>query len=186
LADRYDPLPGIAGLPGFLWRKLGRPGRVFVVVLAVAGVAAIVASIPGVSERKRDNELRDRREEAAERRDRLARQRELVRPRRAAGIRTLGALESAIAADVARRDGRRPRRVECRRIAGGARQKLSCLAVTSEAGSVRGSRGVTLGFPYRAVADLRSGRAVFCRAIGRPGEGAYRKGTSVPLPAACF
>ena len=42
---------------------------------------------------------------------------------------------------------------------------------------------MTLGFPYRAV--MSSGGAVFCRALGRPGEGAYRKGVTVGLPAAC-
>ncbi len=57
--------------------------------------------------------------------------------------------------------------------------------MTSEAGPSGGSRGVTLGFPYRAVIGPRSGGAVFCRALGRPGEGAYRKGVTVELPAAC-
>ncbi len=37
-------MPGLAGLPGFLWRKLGRGGRVAVALLAVAGLVAVIAS----------------------------------------------------------------------------------------------------------------------------------------------
>jgi hypothetical protein len=181
--ERHDPLPGLVQLPGFLWRKLGRIGQVLVGLLAVAGVAAIVLSIPSVNERRRNNEQRELREDAAALRQRLAYERAVVRPRRADGVRSAVALERAIGADVLRREHRRPLRVRCESIGSGRR--FSCLAVTSEAGSSRGNRAIQIGFPYRAVVDARSGRAVFCRALGQPGEGSLTKRNSVSLPAAC-
>ena len=102
-------------------------------LLAVAGLAAVIYSIPDLSERRRGNAERERREEARERRERLAADRALVAPRRAPGARTVGALEAAIAADVVKRERRRPLRVDCRRLRPG-QPKLSCVAVTSEAG----------------------------------------------------
>lgn len=153
-------------------------------MLAVAGVTVVIASIPDLSERRRSNAERERKEEARERRERLAADRALVAPRRAPDVRSVAALEAAIAADVNKRERRMPLRVECRRLRPG-QPKLSCVAVTSEAKSTGGNRGVTLGFPYRAVMSASSGGAVFCRALGRPGEGAYRKGVTVALPAAC-
>jgi len=153
-------------------------------VLALAGVAVVITSIPDLSERRRNNAERERQEEARELRERLAADRALVAPRKAPDVRSIAALEAAIAADVAKRDRRRPLRVDCRRLRQG-QPKLSCVAVTSEARSSGGNRGVTLGFPYRAVMSPGSGGAVFCRALGRPGEGAYRKGVTVELPAAC-
>lgn len=177
-------MPGLAGLPGFLWRKLGRGGRIAVALLAAAGLVAVITSIPDLSERRRGNAERERQEEARSRRERLQADRALVAPRRARGIRSVAALEAAIAADVGRRERRRPLRVDCRRLQSG-QPKLSCVAVTSEAGPSGGNRGVALGFPYRAVLNTRSGRAAFCRALGQPGEGAYDRGVTVELPAAC-
>ena len=153
-------------------------------LLAVAGLAAVIAAIPDLSERRRSNAERERQEEARQRRERLQADRALVAPRRAPDVRTVGALKAAITADVVKREGRRPLRVDCRRLRPGQPQ-LSCVAVTSEAGPSAGNRGVTLGFPYRAVMSPGAGGAVFCRALGRPGEGAYTKGVTVSLPAAC-
>jgi hypothetical protein len=181
--ERHDPLPGLVQLPGFLWRKLGRVGRVVVGVIAVAGLAAVALSIPSVNDRRRNSEQRERREQAAAVRERLAGERELVRPRRAGGVRSAAALERAIGADVVRREPRRPLRVGCESIGSGGR--FSCLAITSEVAPSRGNRGIQIGFPYRAVVDPRWGRAVFCRALGRPGEGALTSRDSVSLPAAC-
>lgn len=182
--ERHDPLPGLVQLPGFLWRKLGRVGRVVVGAIAVVGIVAIALSIPSVRDRRRDNERRELREEAASLRERLAHEREVVRPQRAGGVRSSAALQRAIGADVLRREHRRPLRVRCSRIeAGGSR--YNCLAVTAEAGSSRGNRAIQIGFPYRAVVDVRSGRAVFCRVLGRPGEGALTRRDSVSLPAVC-
>ena len=56
--DRYDPLPGILELPGFLIRKLGRRGKrilaAVAALLAVALAAGIVFGLPAVNDTKRD------------------------------------------------------------------------------------------------------------------------------------
>jgi hypothetical protein len=169
-------------LPGFLWRKLGRVGRALVVVLALAGLVAVILSIPGVQHAKRSNAERERLDQARASRERSARERELIRPRRVTAVRSTSALEQAITADVVRREHRRPLEVRCRRIPGAGR--FSCLAVTSTAGSSRGNRGVEIGFPYRALVDISTGRGNICRALGRPGEGSLGKLTTTN-PDAC-
>ena len=175
-------MPSLARLPGFLWRKLGRVGRVVVALLALALLAAVIASIPGVRDARRSNAERERRERVEAARRREARERELIRPRRVSGVLTIPALERAIHADVVARERRPPMRVSCRRIAG--RGRYSCLAVTSEAGSTRGNRGVEIGFPYRALIDPATGRGAICRALGRPGEGSLGR-LKVTNPEAC-
>jgi len=180
--DRHDPLPSFARLPAFLWRKLPRLGRILVALLALAGLAAVIASIPGVREARRGNAERERRERAAAAQRRAQRERELVRPRRVAGVHSTAALERAIAADVLSRERRRPLRVRCRALGGG---RFSCLAVTAEARPSRGNRGVKIGFPYRARADFAAGRAALCRALGQPGEGAFARRSAAANPVAC-
>jgi hypothetical protein len=175
-------MPSLARLPGFLWRKLGRVGRAVVALLALAGLAAVIVSIPGVLEARRGNAERERHERAEAAKRRVEREHELVRPRRVSGVRSTAALERVIAVDVLRRDRRRPLRVRCRPISG--RGRFSCLAVTAEAGSSRGNRGVEIGFPYRALTDPTTGRGAICRALGRPGEGSLSR-IRVTNPAAC-
>ena len=70
--DRYEPMPGIADLPGWLWRRMGRTARLTAlgaVILLVAGTAALV---PVILESKEDRA-------EADRRDRAERRAELVR-----------------------------------------------------------------------------------------------------------
>jgi len=153
-----------------------------VVLLALAGLVAVILSIPGVREAKRSNAERERLDRARAARERSERERELIRPRRVTSVRSTTALEQAITADVVRREHRPPLAVRCRRIPGEGR--FSCLAVTSEAGSSRGNRGVEIGFPYRALVDLSTGRGNICRALGRPGEGSLGK-VKATNPDAC-
>jgi len=175
-------MPSLARLPGFLWRKLGRAGRAVVALLALALLAAVILSIPGVRDAKRSNAERERLDQARAARERAAGERELVRPRPVSGIRSTAALREAIVADVVARERRRPLRVSCRRITG--RGRYSCLAVTSEAGSTGGNRGVEIGFPYRALVDPSTRRGAICRALGRPGEGSLSR-LKVTNPEAC-
>lgn len=154
----------------------------------MALVVAIVISIPRIGEGKQATAQRERSDAAAALRQSVAHDRELVRPRLAHGVTSVGAAERAIAADVRSREHRSPRRVDCRRLGAPPRPgtvRLGCTAVTAEAGSSNGNRAITIGFPYRALADLRSGRLVLCRQLGLAGEGAYRHAPRVLLPAAC-
>jgi hypothetical protein len=80
-ADRYEPLPGIAELPGWLWRRTGRAVRIGALVAVVLALGAGAALLPGILESKEEraeSELAER----AERRAELARRLELEqRPR---------------------------------------------------------------------------------------------------------
>jgi hypothetical protein len=66
-AERYEPLPGVVELPGWIWRKLGRRGRIAVLasLLAVAALAAALA--PGILESKEEQAETERRQRAERR-----------------------------------------------------------------------------------------------------------------------
>jgi hypothetical protein len=119
-SDRYEPLPGFAELPGWLWRRLGRRVRIGAVVallLAAGGTAALVPSI-GDTQRER-SAAEDRRREAlreqrirelrAEQRPVSGRTRSTAqagagpRVRLAARAAAMDDLTAAIAADARRR-----------------------------------------------------------------------------------
>jgi hypothetical protein len=68
--DRYEPLPGIAALPGWLWRRTGRRLRIALGVGLAALVALAVALVPGTLESKQERAESERRARA-ERRERL-------------------------------------------------------------------------------------------------------------------
>ena len=70
--DRYEPLPGIAQLPAWIWRRMGRGARI---AAAVAVVATIAIAIPVGLEVRESVQADDRAEERerAERRARLIR-----------------------------------------------------------------------------------------------------------------
>jgi hypothetical protein len=68
--DRYEPMPGIVQLPGWIWGKMGRAGRVAVVATLVAALVATAALVPVILESKEERAQSDRRERA-EQRERL-------------------------------------------------------------------------------------------------------------------
>ena len=70
--DRYEPLPGIAALPGWIWRKLARRIRLIAVVALLAVAATGAALTPTILESKQERAEAERRERA-ERRAELAR-----------------------------------------------------------------------------------------------------------------
>lgn len=205
-------MPGIAGLPGFLWRKLPRAGKVAVALVVVAALVAVVLSIPGIRAGKEGNRVREAGEAARGRRDRVARLRRLVEPRTltvasldrpsdpdatraAARTRTLARVRAEIVADARSRESSRVKAARCERIPAGepapatdlaaTEVGLSCVAVTSELDANERTTGVTIGYPYRALVDFRTGRVGFCRTVGQPGEGSYRGLPEVSTPAAC-
>jgi len=133
--ERYEPLPGLAGWPGWIWRKMGRGLRIAVGVALLASLGLSVALAAEIRESKQKRAQSEQRERA-ERRARLIRELKLEqRPRfrRSASVTPTGApaeerltararlmddLAAAILADARRRErlGRLDgpiRRTEC-------------------------------------------------------------------------
>jgi hypothetical protein len=80
-ADRYEPMPGVAELPGWLWRRMGRGGRLTALGALIVLVAVAVALVPVILESKEERAESERRERA-ERRAELIRRLEVEqRPR---------------------------------------------------------------------------------------------------------
>jgi hypothetical protein len=210
--DRYEPLPGIAGLPAWIWRKLPRPARIALALLPVAGVGLVLLLAPGIDESKEDrarSEAERRERATAERLDQLrAEQRPRFRRGQPAGenlarrAALVGAVPAAIEADARRRvaagelDG--PiRSVECEPFprtvdgrgahldADEARGRYSCLAVTSVVSANERNEAGVIGHPYRAMVNFDTGRYAFCKVSGRPGEFSIARQPFAPTPAVC-
>jgi hypothetical protein len=210
--DRYEPLPGITGLPGWIWRKLPPAGRVALALLPVAGIVLALLLAPGIDESK-DERARAEQERLAQlRAERVERLKAEQRPRTGRGgpagedleqrAALAAALPAAIQADARRRaaagelDG--PiRSVECEpypRSAAGdpphldprlATGRYSCLAVTQTVAAGDRNEAASIGHPYRAEVNFDTGRYAFCKVSGRPGEGSVGQQPIVPVPAAC-
>jgi hypothetical protein len=197
--DRYEPLPGVLGLPAYLLRKLSPRGRKVAAglgVLLIAGaVAGAIVLVPRISDARRTNAEAARREslEAAKR----ARAQLIVeqRPRHGRvgdGVRLTPALERAITRDARERAAsgeldNPARRTTCRPL--GRRDErvlLGCTAITSEVRSTADVTGVTVGYSYRAALTPHTGRYAFCKTSGRPAVGFTSHGLpDVKLPRAC-
>jgi hypothetical protein len=215
--DRYEPLPGVLGIPRFLFRKLSQRGRIAVVAVLLLAVAGTAAALPGIVESKREHDAAERREAARAHAARLAELRAELRrvngrgtPARGlhggAAVTARRALAADLAAAVTRdahdraRSGefaQEPMRVDCSRFPAGARGedpvtdlthrrgRYACLAVTADIPAQESTRGGSIGYPYRALVDFRSGRYSFCKISGRPGEGSLTHEIEVAVPAAC-
>jgi hypothetical protein len=91
--ERYEPMPGIADIPGWLWRRMGRTARLTALGAVIVLVAAAAALVPVILESKEDQAEADRRERA-ERRAELVRTLEIEqrpRQRRSASVAAPGA-----------------------------------------------------------------------------------------------
>jgi hypothetical protein len=199
-ADRYDPLPGLLGIPAYLWRKLSPRGRRVAAVSGVLLLAALVATAivlgPKIAESNRERaaeqRLAERRARAAERARLLAEQRPRTgRLAPGAAPALIAGVERAITRDAAARvsTGELETPVErsaCRPLGrSGARLVLACTAITSETKSSADVRGVTIGYPYRAAVSPDTGRYGLCKTSGRPAEGLLSRDQGVSLPRAC-
>jgi hypothetical protein len=207
--DRYEPLPGLFGLPGFLFRKLGRHGKVAAAViggLALAGlVVAAIVLVPEIGETKRERAAEERRELAAgeaRRRQRLIAEQRPHRARSqfapALSPAERGAVRGQIETAITRDQRARVRRgtldpppalyATCEPFAGerpGVRvSRLSCTAVTSEV-LREGTKAGVVGHPFLARVDYETGRYAWCKVSGRAGEGAFRSVAPVPVPRIC-
>jgi hypothetical protein len=156
---------------------------------AAVGAAILVPRIEESKEERAERERTEAAEAAAELRRRLiVEQRPRFGRSRSASV---GDVEVAISVDanqrVRAREIRTPvERTRCTRgPRSGDRVPLACTAITSVIPEGEGSRGGLVGYPYRALIHVRSGRYAFCKTSGRPGEGALGELPEVRLPRAC-
>ena len=80
-AERYEPMPGVAELPAWLWRRLGRGGRLAALGVLIVVVAAAAVLVPATLESKEETAERDRRERAEQRAELVRRLETEQRPR---------------------------------------------------------------------------------------------------------
>jgi hypothetical protein len=80
--DRFEPLPSIAELPAWIWRKLGRRLRIGIAVVAALAVAGAIAVVPAIREAERERAAADRRERAEQRAQLVRELKAEQRPRR--------------------------------------------------------------------------------------------------------
>jgi hypothetical protein len=210
--DRYEPMPGIIDLPGWIWRRMPPVARVGVALGFVALIAVAVAIAPGIRESKSEREQAEQQERQQARAAREARIRREQRPRfvtgppATAGVaarrRLLDAASASVLADARRRVAtgqlRGPiRGIDCepfpRNVAGigvedSTEQRFgryACLAVTAEFTRSEASTGGLIGHPYRMRIDFDTGRYAFCKIAGRPAEGQLKRRLGVTVPPVC-
>jgi hypothetical protein len=188
-SDRYEPLPGVAGLPKWIWGKLPRAGRVTVTLLPFAIVALILLLGPGIDESKDRRAQAERQQRAQQAAERVAQLRAEQRPRFergtpagrdvAARAALFASVPIAIQADARQRvaagalDG--PiRSVDCepypRSVDGrGAHLdpsettgRYSCLAVTRNVQATERNEASSIGHPYRVLVHFDTGRFAVC------------------------
>jgi hypothetical protein len=199
--DRYEPLPGLLSLPGFLIRRLSPRGRrVLAVIAAIALIGAVVGAItlvPRITESKRETAERAERDAAralAERRTRLIAEQRPHRGAAPAGserVAIVAELQSAILTDARKRvaagdmPGPPAKRVDCEALEHGRPGAYRCLAVTSDLPVTDTTVGGSIGHPFAAIVDYDTGRFTWCKVSGRPGELSVEKRFIVKLPREC-
>jgi hypothetical protein len=211
-SDRYEPLPGVAGIPKWVWGKLPRAGRVAVGLLPFAIVGLILLLGPGIDDSKDRRAEAERERQAQQTAERVAQLRAEQRPRFergtpagrdiAARATLVASLPIAIQADARQRVAAGAlegpiRSVECEpypRSADGQGAHLDpsqptgryeCLAVTRAVQATERNEAATIGHPYRVLVNFETGRYAFCKVSGRPGEGSLERQILVPVPEAC-
>jgi hypothetical protein len=200
--DRYEPLPGLLEIPGFLIRKIPprarRPAAFAAAILLAAAAVAIVISIPAITESKSERAASEQQSERERQAQRIAELQAELRLRTgrghaARGLEGAAALEArhALAADQS------VERVECERFPRGvgvpdpaadlskATGRYSCLAITADAPKVETNQASSIGYPYRALVHFETGRFSYCKISGRPGEGSLTRKFPVKVPPAC-
>jgi hypothetical protein len=157
-SETREPLPGLLGLPAWLWRTLGRRGRVAVGVAIVVLAGALVASVPAIRSSKRSEARREAQAERAARARIAADQRP-----HSVRLGSSGAVASQLETAILRDARGRARRHEI----GGPITSVSCAPGGSAA------RGRTAfrcdaatpshAYPFVAVADVSAGLLTCCK-----------------------
>jgi hypothetical protein len=211
-ADRYEPLPGITGLPRWVWVRLPRAAKIAVALLPFAAIGLALLLGPGIDRSKDQREQAEAARLAKQRAERAARLRIEQRPRfgRGAAAGSDVAQRTALLADartaveqdaltrVAAGSLEGPvRRVACEPFPrslddegahldpGRSSGRYACLAVTQDVPAGERSVAGAIGHPYRMRIDFTSGRYALCKVAGRPGEGAPAVRPPITVPRAC-
>ncbi len=210
--ERYEPMPGILDLPGWLWGKMPTAAKA-ALVLAFVGLIAVALIIgPGIRESNREREQAEQQERLRVRQAREARIRREQQPLFASGPaatsgvparrRLVDAASVSVLADARRRVEAGTMSgpiedVDCepfpRNVAGiGADDstnlrygRYSCLAVTAKFERSETTVGGLLGHAYRVRIDFDTGRYAFCRIAGRPAEGQLKRRLGPTVPRVC-
>ena len=211
--ERYEPLPGLVQLPGYVWRRLSRPARVALVAAGLAVVALLVVLAPVVDRTKEEHARAEAERSARIQAENLERTRREQRPRFGRGApagrelrarrELVASVSASIQSDAARRAAAGEfngpiKRVECAgypptRTGSPAPDQepskrvglYACMAVTSDIPATAGNKPGIVGHPYRARVDFETGRYAFCKVRGRPGELAVKAPSGVRLPRVC-
>jgi hypothetical protein len=189
-ADRYEPLPGLAQLPGWLWRRTSKAVRIGVLAALLFTIAGAAVLIPSISASRGERAAAERRVAsarhaaairflAAEQRPRYGRSRASAHPAMLTDL-TTSILDDARRRVAAHALGGPIRRVWCEpfpRTVGGTPPELdpsahdgrySCVAVVADIDRSAGGESGLIGHPYRALLHFDSGRYAFCKISGRP------------------
>ena len=196
-ADRYEPLPGLLGLPGHLLRKLSPRGRRVAAGLGVCcwrrawpPRSSLARRSPSrIASPRRSSGARAARAPAAERARLAAEQ----RPRRGRARRGGAAAASPASkrrsratparASRAASCARRVRRTDCRALGrDGAARGAGLHAVTSDVARRRGVRGVRSATPIARRSTPRPAATRSARPAGAPARARSTASASVPLP----
>jgi hypothetical protein len=210
--ERYEPLPGVAGLPRWIWRKLPPPARIAVALFPVVALVVALLLAPGIDESKDERARAESERLARLRAERIRELRAEQRPRfhrsAPAGAdvarRTAlaNSLPAAVTADARARAEQGSlkgpiRFARCEpypRTVGGRGAELdpdrptgrySCLAVTRTVQASEHNEAALIGHPYRVMVHFDTGRYALCKVSGRAGEGSIGTQPLVPVPAAC-
>jgi hypothetical protein len=184
--QRYEPLPGLDQLPGWLWRRTGPWVRVAIGLALLVAIASSAVLVPALRREQRafaaaEQRARDARHTLAikalkrEQQPRFGRSAHTGRPAMRRDLegailtdaRTRGLpgpILRAACEPFPKRVGEPPPELDPRASSGG----YSCLAVTSEIDRSAATTGGVLGHPYRANLDFATGRFAFCKVAGRP------------------
>jgi hypothetical protein len=211
-ADRYEPLPGITGLPRWIWVRLPRAGKIAVALLPFVALGLALLLGPGIDRSKDEREQAQAARLAEQRAERAARLRIEQRPRfgRSVAGGSNVAQRAALLADAraaVRQDAVKRvaagslegpiRRATCEPFPrslddqgahldpGRSTGRYVCLAVTQDIPAGERSEAGAIGHPYRMKVDFLSGRYALCKVAGRPGEGAPAVRPPITVPRVC-